>query len=113
MPPNFIYRIQQDANGTIWVGTIDNGLYYFNEKTKVHGNLRYDSHNKNSIGTNFILDIFDDSNNNLWIGTEGGGLCKYTPASNTFKRYNSKIGFPSNTVLRILQDNKKKLWIRN
>ncbi len=111
VPPNFIYRIQQDHNGTIWVGTIDNGVYYFNEKTKEHGDLRYDSHNKNSIGSNFILDIFEDNEKNLWFGSEGGGLCKYNPASNIFKRYNSKTGFPSNTVLRILQDDKKKFWI--
>jgi ligand-binding sensor domain-containing protein/signal transduction histidine kinase len=111
VPPNFIYCIKEDSKGTLWVGTIDHGVYYFNPATKESGNLTYDPKNKNSIAVNFILDILEDSNKNMWFGTEGGGVTKFNRSTNNFKRYNSKTGFPSNTVLKILEDSEKKLWI--
>lgn len=111
VPPNFIYALCEDHNGTIWAGTTDNGIFYFNEHTKEKGNLKYDPHNKKSLSTNFIISIYEDSKNNLWIGTEGGGLCKYNSVNKTFKRYNAKNGFPSTTALNMLEDDQHMLWI--
>ena len=111
VPPNFIYSLCEDHNGTVWAGTTDNGVYYFNTKTNTVGALKYDPKNKNSLSTNFVIDVFEDSRGIIWIGTEGGGLCKYNPLSKTFKRYNVKSGFPSATALRILEDDQHMLWI--
>lgn len=111
VPPNFIYSLFEDHNGTIWACTTDNGVFYFNDKTNEKGSLQYDAHNKNSLSTNFALNIYEDSNNFLWIATEGGGVCKYDPVKKVFKRYNAKNGFPSTTALKVLEDNKKQLWI--
>ena len=111
VPPNFIYSLCEDHNGTVWAGTTDNGVYYFNTKTNTVGALKYDPKNRNSLSTNFVIDVFEDSRGIMWIGTEGGGLCKYNPLSKTFKRYNVKSGFPSATALRILEDDQHMLWI--
>ena len=111
VPPNFIYSLCEDHNGTIWVGTTDNGIYYFNPATKEKGTLKYDPKNKNSLSTNFVIALFEDSRKMLWIGTEGGGLCKYDAVNKTFKRYNAKNGFPATTALRIIEDDEKQIWV--
>ena len=111
VPPNFIYTLCEDHNGTVWAGTTDNGVYYFNTKTNTKGELKYDPKNKNSLSTNFVIDVYEDSRGTIWIGTEGGGLCRFNPLTKTFKRYNAKNGFPSTTALRILEDDQHMMWI--
>ncbi|WP_033411093.1 ligand-binding sensor domain-containing protein [Segetibacter koreensis] len=111
IPENvFIYSILEDAEGTLWVGTKGNGVYYYNEKTKQHGNLRYEDKNENSLGSNIVNDIFEDSNKNLWFATEGGGLCRFNRIDKTFRRYTTKNGLPGNSIFKILEDDKKALW---
>ncbi|WP_407429494.1 two-component regulator propeller domain-containing protein [Arcticibacter sp.] len=108
---DFIYSVFEDHTGTIWAGTLENGVFYFRPKTKESGNYRYHATDSNSISSNAINSIFEDSNHDLWFATEGGGLCKFHRKTNTFKRYSTKDGFPSNIMFRILEDKTKKLWI--
>jgi ligand-binding sensor domain-containing protein/signal transduction histidine kinase/DNA-binding response OmpR family regulator len=108
---DFIYSVIEDHEGTIWTGTLSNGVYYYNPKTKKSGNLRYEGANNKSIGSNAINSIFEDSHNNIWCATEGGGICRLNRQTNTFKRYTSKNGFPSDIIFKVLEDKKGLLWI--
>lgn len=112
VPENaLIYTILEDDAGTIWVGTIGNGLYYFTPGTSRSGRFKFYDENKNSLGSKTLNNIFEDSNKNLWFATEGGGLCRYNAARKTFKRYTIKNGLPSNAVFKVLEDGRKNLWI--
>lgn len=63
--------INFDKKGTLWIGTIANGLYTFKDdqlsKVKELKNLK----------RNIVSLLFPDNKGNMWIGTEQGELYKY------------------------------------
>jgi ligand-binding sensor domain-containing protein/AraC-like DNA-binding protein len=110
-PQNFHYMcLIEDANGTIWGGTISNGLHYYNPVTKEQGEYKTIPGNKRSISDNFINSLFIDNNNKLWVSTENG-LNEFDSVSKSFKRYGTKDGFPSNVFYKMEQDASGLLWL--
>ena len=107
----FISNLFEDHSGTIWVGTHDMGIFFFNPITGQKGSFSGDPQNRNSLTSDNINAIFEDSFNNLWICTEGGGLCKLGKDRKTFRRYTTDNGLPANFVFKVLEDNSKRLWI--
>lgn len=107
---HFTTTILEDSHGTLWFGT-NIGVYYYNPKTKEKGHLVNDPKNPYSLTNNEVNTILEDSNHFLWFGTEGGGLCKLSKDKKTMTSFTTKDGLPSNFVLKILEDNKKTLWI--
>ncbi len=107
----FISCLFEDHNKTIWVGTHDKGLYYFNPFTKEKGRFINDATNKNSIGSNIINAIFEDEKNNLWLSTDGGGLNKLNSKRKIITRYSITSGLPSNFIFKVLEDNNNNLWV--
>ncbi|NGM61530.1 histidine kinase [Sphingobacterium sp. SGG-5] len=110
--PNYIFytTLFEDNEGTIWVGTWRDGLFYFNPSTKKKGRLTHDPTNFNSISSNRVNRIFQDSKNQIWIATEGG-LCKFNTKSTSFTRFDKHNGLPSNLILSFMEDNAGILWI--
>ena len=112
LPPfTFISCLLEDKNRTIWIGTHDRGLYFYNPYTKQQGHFTNESANKNSLPNNTINAIFEDSKANLWLATEGGGLCKLNSNKKEFTVYTDKNGLPSNFVFKVLEDNSHHLWV--
>ena len=110
-PPDFHYlSILEDKDGTIWAGTINNGLQYYNPVRKKGGQFRNVPGSDNSISDNFVNSLFIDKNNTLWVSTENG-LNSFDATNNTFKRYGVKDGFPSHVFYRVEQDAKGVLWL--
>jgi len=111
MPLNNWYSsLLEDSRGIVWGGTYGNGVNYYNTHTRQSGNFIYDAKDKGSLGSDRINCIFEDSRQNLWLATEGG-LCKFNRARNTFLRYTTNNGFPTNFILSILEDDHGNLWI--
>ncbi|RYY12980.1 MAG: hybrid sensor histidine kinase/response regulator, partial [Chitinophagaceae bacterium] len=104
-----IQTIHEDADGTIWVGSYGNGVYYRNPHTGKSGSLKYDLSETNSLPNNYVNNLYQDRHNNLWIGTEAG-LCKYDRGSNKITRITAN-GLNERQVFRVLEDNKGLLWI--
>lgn len=107
----FVSSMLEDHDKTIWIGTHDRGLYYFNPVTKQKGNFKNEPGNNNSLTANTINAIFEDSQQNLWLSTEGGGLCRLDKDRKTFTSFTTKNGLPSNFVFKVLEDNKNNLWV--
>ncbi len=105
----YIYAIHQNAAGTIWVGTVDRGLFYYNLKTKQSGQFLHKPNDTTSLAGNIINSIFEDSKHTLWIATKFG-LSKYL-GNNRFSTLTTKDGLPSNLILKVLEDNQGNLWI--
>ncbi len=102
--------IHEDENGTLWVCSYGNGVYYYNERTGVRGNLRYDATNKNSLTNNYVNNLFEDSKHNMWFCTESG-LCYIDEASKKIIRYVDEPALRDNQVFKVLEDNKGLLWV--
>ena len=68
LPFAFISTLAEGADGTIWAGSLDEGLYFlqgsqFNAVKKEHG-----------LSANDIRSMRPDREGNLWVGTRTGGL---------------------------------------
>lgn len=112
IPANiFISCLFEDYNKTVWIGTHDRGLYYYNPVTGDKGHFVSNVLNKNSLSTNSVNAICEDSQNNLWLSTEGGGLCKLSPDRKQFSAVTTRNGLPSNFIFKVLEDDKKNLWV--
>ena len=80
---SLIYKIVQDKQGFIWIGT-DDGLNQFDGKNfKVFKNV---PNNINSISSNKINDLYVDNKGNLWIATDRG-FNKYNPLTQKITRF--------------------------
>jgi ligand-binding sensor domain-containing protein len=111
MPAQYHYNtVLEDADGTIWAGTLRDGVYFYNPKTQKSGFYKHQDEHKNSLSNNAINGLFTDSQRNLWICTENG-LCKFNPKEQNFTRFGPKNGFPSNVFYKILEDKNQNLWI--
>lgn len=109
--PEYIFytHILEDSEGTIWLASYRDGLYYYNPKTRQRGNFFSRTQNT-SAGALRINRIFEDSNKIIWIASEDG-LYKFNAIKKTFKKYSKQNGFPSNLIFGILEDAQKNLWI--
>lgn len=111
IPENiFITSIIEDHNRRIWVGTNNQGAYWFDPVTHITGHVQNEPNNKNSLSNNAVNDVYEDGNNNVWFATEGGGLCKLSADSKVISRYTLSNGLPGNFVFRVLEDDKNRLW---
>ncbi|MFT4018308.1 MAG: two-component regulator propeller domain-containing protein [Agriterribacter sp.] len=108
---NFVYNIIEGKDSTIWVATLNNGLYYYNRYKNTYGNFRHQSSDSSSISGDMLNTLFEDSKGVLWVGTEGNGLCRFNKATQTFTRYNITNGLPSNYIFKIQEDDEGNIWL--
>ncbi|MCD0488245.1 response regulator [Pedobacter sp. MC2016-14] len=107
--------IAESGDGTLWLGTEEQGMIAFNPLT---GNIRLYKHqekNSNSLGSDLVRSIVIDVENNLWIGGINGGLDYFNPGTNTFKNYQNEPGnsqsLSQRTVSAIFRDKQDNLWV--
>ncbi|MBN9384585.1 MAG: response regulator [Chitinophagaceae bacterium] len=55
--------------------------------------------------------IHEDRSGNFWVGTQGGGLLLFDRKNGSWQRFADAQGLRSNTILRILEDDKGNLWM--
>lgn len=111
---NYIFCIEEDRKGNIWVGTNGEGINVLNADSKVI--TRYTPHPKhpNDIKlpiNGFIRDIEEDSNGDFWIATHGGGIALLQPSTGKFTIYNTANNkLPNDKVLSLLEDRSGNIW---
>ena len=107
LPSQYIYSLEEDINGHIWVGT-DNGLVELDKDLNIVKSYQ------DAIGDSDVYNVYDDSKGNIWVCTLDNGLFKINLDDNSVENYknnNSKISIPSNNVRDIISDSEGKLWI--
>ena len=109
-PFSFVYSFCEDHEGTLWIATLNNGLFY-RTKTGITGFHKFEEGNLSSIASNAVNTVFQDSKHRLWVSTRGSGFCMFDSRTSTFTRYTTKEGLPSNFIYRILEDARGNLWI--
>ncbi len=109
-PSSFVYNFCEDYERTIWVATLNHGLFYKTKKG-TYGYYKHSEQNPKSISSNAVSNLFEDSKRRLWITTRGNGFCLFNPETNDFTRFTTKDGLPSDFIYKILEDAKGDLWI--
>ncbi len=66
-----VYSINEDPKGTIWIGTVDAGVW------KYDGNNLTNYTTKDGLSSNAVNTIYKDKNGALWFGTDDNGICKF------------------------------------
>lgn len=96
----YIYTINQDKNGYLWIGTGE-GLCKFD-------GLRFRSfYSKDGIAENFVTSSYRDRSRNLWLGHYQGSVTFYD--GKKFKSINTE-GFSKSPVTAIVEDEKGYIW---
>lgn len=95
---DFIFRIQSDAQGYLWIGT-SNGLYRYKDGKLV---AHYTSENSRLPDGN-VYEIFFDSTQKGWICTENG-MCIWNPDANTLVTDLFPEGFVHQEKIRMVYE---------
>lgn len=106
----FVYYMLEDHLGNIWYATYNKGVYC---KDVRNGDLQHfmpEESGEQSIPHHKVTSLFEDSRYRVWIATQGGGCCSYDLRTKQFKRYDTSNGFPSNVVMRIVEDLQGNIW---
>jgi len=97
----------QSENGTIWLGTSGNGLFYLEP-----GQDRF----KRLLDQSEISTIYEDHSHRIWIGTETKGIFLFDSLRTAFSQLPMKIGdqaLASYSVSKIVNDEDKGLWVKS
>ena len=79
---NFIYSMEKDTDGGIWVGTYYGGISYMSS-----GNEAFFSPEIPKSYGHIISCFCEDEKGLIWIGSDDGGLCTYNPATQEYRQH--------------------------
>lgn len=105
-----ITALLRDHQGTLWIGTDNDGLYGITEQGKQIAHFT----SSNSSIPDIIINLFEDSNQNLWLGsfTSGMGyIDKKTGKCTYLNNLTDQSGSEIPRVYSIAEDAQKRLWI--
>ena len=90
-----INDILKDGDRCYWIGTMANGLYYYDMKTDL---LNHYTKAENGLPSNYVYAIKKDEDNCLWISTEMG-LVKLNPKNDKIISFDKQDGLISNLFI--------------
>ena len=110
--PSCIMSVHKTHDGTLWVGTDNDGLYGIapNKTLKKHFTQGKDvAHTVSST----IMSIYEDTDHNLWIGSYRDGLAKLDPQNGRCEYIPLPASDSENaqSIYSITEDRHKRLWI--
>ena len=117
--PNSIMSINlesifADSDGTIWIGSLGQGLDHFDPMTGIFTHYIHDPDNNAGLINDTVTQILRDKQGTLWIGTHGG-LERFDQNSNTFFHYRhdprDATSLSNNQVRVLYEDRQGILWI--
>jgi len=116
LPSNYIYAIEKDTFGFLWIATNDGLCRYDGPNLiKIYQKQESEQAGKNSLQSNDIRSLFYDSKGYLWIGTRYGGLTSFNPSNNEWKTYRHKPqvknSLSNDEILVIIEDSNHRIWI--
>jgi len=112
---NLVRVINEDKNGTLWIGLSETGLDRYDRNTNKFIHYPHNPADPKSLSDNVVMSIYTDSNGDLWISTYNGGLNKFNPETNDFTHYKFDISNPfsisHNRVWSVYEDNAGRFWV--
>lgn len=110
-----ISDMEEDADGNLWIATLNGGLEMFDWRTERFTHYRHIPADTTSISANLLYCVTLDHNGNVWVGTSGGGMCMLDRKKNSFVRYTPRQRHPEGLVAYsindIIEDEQHNLWI--
>jgi signal transduction histidine kinase/ligand-binding sensor domain-containing protein/CheY-like chemotaxis protein len=111
---NNVWSLLQDSKQNLWIGTLGEGLYYYNTSNGLQAHFNYNEKNNNSLSNNSVRSIVEDTSGDIWIGTDNG-LNLLNVKNNKFTRFfhlpNNNESLSGNEINKIFKDSKNRIWI--
>ncbi len=107
---NTVSAIAEDAEGTLWVGTLNAGLNRLDRATGRFQRFASDPADPTGLGDNAIVAIHPAADGTLWLGTSAG-LNRFDPQTGRAVVYTTKDGLPNDVIYAILEDESGDLWL--
>ncbi len=98
-----VLALLEDREGTLWVGTHNDGLYKF-----IDGHLVADATTA-PLAKQSITALAQDRDGNLWVGTDTSGVFRL--AGGKWSSFTVEDGLKDNSVLSLCEDREGSLWI--
>ena len=104
-----VYYIYEDSKENLWFCT-GWGLFLFNRDSKTVKNWVHDRNDSTTVSGLHVQLIYEDRKGNLWVGT-WYGLNLFNRGNDTFTRFETRDGLPSDNISGIVEDNNGNLWL--
>jgi len=102
-PFDLVFRMTEDAHGTLWLADDRQGLAY------VRNGLIHSQALPGVTPGVMIRQLQADRHGNLWIGFNGGGVASFRPGS--IRLYGAADGLAGGSVNAIVEDSLGNIWI--
>ena len=113
--PTGAMAMTEDRDGTLWFGTLGNGLLKFDREGRKFIRYRNDPTNPNSLGEDNVATLFQDREGNIWAGLHMMAPNRFSTRPPLFEQFRHEPGNPnslSGTMVNgIYEDRKGVLWI--
>jgi signal transduction histidine kinase/ligand-binding sensor domain-containing protein len=107
---NMVYTLLLDENRTLWAGT-NRGLNRYLPESDSFVSYTHKPEETGSISADTIRTLLIDGSKRFWVGTVGGGLNLMDREQGLFRFWSRQDGFPDNTIVSLLEDDKGALWV--
>ena len=78
---------------TLWLGTVEQGLYRFNTETEAAVNYRFQTSNQGSLAGDAVAGLAETADGSIWVGTDHFTLNCLRPGQQNFEHF--KPQFPA------------------
>ncbi len=110
---SWVISLYEDSQGTLWVGTEEEGLNRLDRSSGTFSNFLDESGNQPLLSDNAARVIYEDTTGDMWIGTHDG-MYHFDRASGDFTQYNQAISAEDdevNDISVIYEDRDGNLWV--
>lgn len=115
LPNNFVWQIDEDASGDLWIGTDGGGLARWQRKTDTFVSYRANPDDASSLPSDQVRAVEVGRGGWVFVGTKGGGMARLDPRTGRFVRYRhdgaSPTSLASDTVNAIHEEKGGTLWV--
>lgn len=108
---NNITCLFADEYGTLWVGTYNGGVNYYN---KIKNRFAHIKAGKNALQNPYVYSITQDTKGQIWVGTEQG-LNIFDPKTKVFNAFRptfkGNVLLKDKAILSIICDKAGDIWV--
>jgi ligand-binding sensor domain-containing protein/signal transduction histidine kinase/DNA-binding response OmpR family regulator len=107
------FKVQTDADGTVWVGLKGGGFGYYNDVTDKIDYLFDKPNSTDQLFSNVVYCLYLDKTGIIWMSAKDGGVNKIIPLKDKFKftPLTAATGNRSaNDVRAMMKDREGRLW---
>ena len=112
---NSINTIHQVDSSTIWIGTLNSGIFELNKDENVVKIYQQNPRNIYNLKSNDINNIFKDDFGVVWVSTNRGGVSKLNLNKNKIDHFKNNDfnsnSLSGNLINTIFEDSNQNVWI--